>query len=118
MTNITNETANKWLLDIQNVWLSLHISDPDTNGGLASEVQGGSYERVSAAFSTPDQRVIWNKYDAVFRGMPDTTISFIAGWDVQYNGVMKWYLPMTDPERVIAGQKFVIQAGEIAVSIA
>ncbi len=114
---ITDYQANKWLDELSTVWLGLHSSNPDINGDLASEISGRGYERVSMNFTDPDQRIIWNKKDAKFKGMPSCTVAFISGWTNQYNGRMLFYIPAKDTERVQAGQTYLIKSGHIAISI-
>jgi len=115
--SVTDYQANKWLEDIQSVWVGLHFSNPNINGELATEISGGGYERVSVNFTNPDQRIIWSKVDAKFRGMPASTVAFISGWTHQFNGRMLWYIPAEDAERVQTGQTYTVKAGTLAISM-
>lgn len=115
---LTDSQADRWLEDLRTGWVSLHHANPDINGGLESEINGGGYERVSVLFTEPSNRVIWNDSTLKFRGLPASTISFIGLWAVQYNGRMLWYMGMEDAERVTEGSSFTIKPGEIAVSLA
>lgn len=118
MSSLTDFQANSWLSEIQSVWLGLHGSNPDINGPNASEISGGGYERINVNFTDPDQRIMWNKQEARFRGMPSSTVAFLSGWNQQFNGRMIWYTVADDPERVQSGQSYVVKAGTVAVSLA
>jgi len=118
MSNITDYQANLWLKEIQTVWIGLHSSNPNINGDLETEVQGSGYERISVNFTAPDQGLMWNKQDARFKGMPATTVAFIAGWNKQFNGKMLWYCEAKEADRVQTGQTYLVKAGTIVLSIA
>jgi hypothetical protein len=118
MSNITDYQANLWLAQIQSVWVGLNSSNPNINGDLETEIQGGGYRRISASFTEPDQGLMWNESGLIFSGMPASTVAFITGWNKQFNGKMLWYCEAVEPERVQTGQKYVVKAGTIAVSLA
>jgi len=109
--------ANKWLTDIDKIWVALHYADPNISGAYASEVFGGSYSRVKTDFTDPDGRVMFNSSSIVFKGLPAVRLTHIAGWDKQYNGNMEFYIPLGTPTAVLAGKSFEVQASQLAISL-
>lgn len=109
--------ANLWLDEVKTVWIGLHYADPNSSGAYASEVFGGSYRRVQTTFTDPDARVMFNDASIIFKGLPAVKITFIAGWDAQYNGNMEFYIPVTNPVTVLAGKGYTIDANQLAISL-
>jgi hypothetical protein len=109
--------ANKWLGQLSKVWIGLNFADPNISGAYASEVFGGSYNRVQTLFSTPDGRVIFNESTVKFKGLPSVRIIYISGWDAQYNGNMEFSIALSSPVTVLAGKGYEIQASQLAISI-
>jgi hypothetical protein len=64
-------------------WISLHSADPATNG--ASEIAGGTYERVSVSFP-PAASGTSASTTAVVNIPPNTTISHWGRWSQKVGG--------------------------------
>lgn len=114
----TDYRVNKWLDQIaENIWVSLHYTDPSVSGAYASEVFGGSYSRIRAPFSSADGRSIFNDNSIIFKGLPNVKITFIGGWDLNYNGNLEFYIPLGEPVTVMAGKSYIIDASMLALSL-
>jgi len=115
--NFSDYRVHLWLAQLGKTWVALHFADPNVSGAYASEVFGGSYSRMKTTWSTPDSRVMFNEVSVYFKGLPSVKISFIAGWDKQYNGNLEFCIPLTDPVPVLAGRGYTIDANMLALSL-
>lgn len=113
----TDYRVEKWLVDLQSLWISLHYDDPSTAGAYASEVFGGSYTRVRANFSDPIGRVIFNETDVLFRGLPTVKITHVGAWDAQYNGNLEFSVPLPKAVSVMAGKSFQLSSEQLGISL-
>lgn len=109
--------VHKWLTDMGTIWVALHYDDPTIAGAYASEVFGGSYQRVRVEFSEPVNRVIFNSQDVTFKGLPTIRITHLVGWDNQYSGNMEFSVPLPEAINVLAGKSFRIPTETLAISL-
>ena len=109
--------VEKWLLELKQMWVSLHYDDPSISGAYASEVFGGSYTRVRTTFSDPVGRVIFNESDMLFRGLPTVRITHVGAWDAQYNGNLELSVPLPTAVSVMAGKSFQLRSEQLGISL-
>jgi hypothetical protein len=115
--NFSDYRANKWLDQLGTIWIALHYSDPSVSGAYASEVFGGSYTRVKTDFSSASNRVIFNEDSVKFKGLPSVQLTYIGGWDKQYNGNLEFSIPIIGGVTILAGKSYEIQASQLAISL-
>lgn len=108
--------VEQWLNN-RTYWVSLHYGSPIVDGAYASEIFGGSYSRQRVQMTSPDSRAIYNADDIVWRGIPQTRITHIAGWDKQYNGDMLWWAKLESPVTILDGKGFILTSGILALSM-
>lgn len=96
-------------------YISLHTANPGETG--TSEVTGGSYARVQAAFGAAASGVVTNSANIDFSGMPAATVTHVGVWDDGSAGNHLWNGPLTSSVVVSAGATFRIAAGNLTVSL-
>ena len=107
--------VNQWLGDLSNIWLAAHFDNPDVAGAYASEVFGGSYQRVACVMTMNNSRVLYNSACEI-KGLPAVSITHLAGWDVQINGNLLFSVALPAPVRIAAGKSYSVPVNTIALS--
>lgn len=115
---VTDYVAGNWLKDFTPAWFSLHVADPGRAGNIHSEVVGGSYKRLSGAFTPYDARTIWLNVVLTWTGLPAVLITHVGIWDKSINGhlLSSAQLPPPFPD-VKQGGSFSLAAKTYAISI-
>jgi hypothetical protein len=116
--DISDWLVAKWLTDFTPAWFSLHIANPGRAGDIQTEVVGGSYQRMSGAFTSFDARTIWLATKLLWTGMPACILTYVGCWDNEYNGhlLSSGALPPPFPN-VPQGGSFALDAHTFAVSV-
>lgn len=83
-TQFRNDAVDAVAQSGGNDWFSLHTADPGTTG--ASEVVGGTYARVSAAFAAAATGSATNTPGATIDVPSGTTVTHWARWSLQSAG--------------------------------
>lgn len=113
----SDHRVQTWLAQTPSFWIACHFDNPEMAGAYASEIFGGSYERVRCEFSTPTARGIFNITPVTFVGLPVGNIAYIAGWDSKTAGNMEWLAELDKPMRVQSGASWTIPQEKIVLSI-
>lgn len=97
-------------------YVSLHTADPSTNG--ASEVTGGSYARVSAAWGSPSNGAVTNGSDIVFNVPGSNTIKFIGYWSASTSGTFYGSRALDADQTFATAGTYTIASGNLSESVA
>lgn len=114
---LTDRRANLWLDQLSTLWVSLHFENPDVGGHYASEVFGGSYQRIKVKMTPASSRAVFSAGDAFFQGLPAVKITHIGGWDNQFTGNLEVSIALPSPVTVLAGKSFLVSRGALAFSL-
>jgi len=115
----------------EELYLSLHISDPTDAASSSDELEGGSYSRQRIFFDSPDQDFVNNVYvvfilnsnNIVFPNLPASEITHIAIWEGLSGGRMLFsdnlYISAATPTSVVLnnGDTLSIPEGYIKIYI-
>lgn len=112
----SNYQVEQWLSDVQDGWLGLAYDNPEVAGAYASEIFGGSYTRQLYSMTSPSSRGMLLLNDIMYTALPAVEVTYLVGWDAQYNGNYLWSAPLEEPYRVIEGRNLSIPAGTIGLS--
>jgi hypothetical protein len=121
---ISNYAENKLLDAVFNAasfglagdpYVSLHTADSGETG--ASEVAGGSYARVQAAFDTAASGAVSNTAIIDFTGMPAATVTHVGIWDASGAGNFLWGGALAAPKTTGAGDTLRLPAGDLDVTL-
>jgi hypothetical protein len=115
---VTDWLVAQWLKSFTPAWFSLHVANPGRAGDIHTEVIGGSYQRMSGAFTSYDVRTVWLAVKLLWTGMPAVVLTHVGVWDLQFNGhlLASGGLPPPFPS-VPQGGSFALDAHTFAVSI-
>lgn len=112
----SNYQVEQWLSDLNGKWVGLHFDNPQVASAYASEVAGGSYVRKRLTITTPSSRTAWNAAALTWTGLPTVLLTYVAFWDVQYNGNLLGSSPLPAPIRVLSGGSWTLPAKQLALS--
>lgn len=118
MAGITNYLGNAILttrFTSVSTYLSLHTSDPGTNGSGATELIGGGYARQLLAWTTASNRTIANTNAMKFLNLTAGTVTYLAIWDALSGGNCLYSVAMPTPMVVTAGQYVTFPVSDIAI---
>ena len=84
---------------------------------LTNEVTGGSYARQSAAFSAASGGSTSNTGTVTFSNLPATTLGYAAIMDASTAGNILYYVQLSAPVTVGAGDSFQINTSGFTVQL-
>lgn len=99
-------------------YVSLHGADPGETG--ANEITGGSYARQSGAFGAAAAGAVSNTASVSFTDMPADTITHVGIWihlTATATTNFIWGGALTASKVVNAGDTFIIQTGDLDVTL-
>lgn len=115
---VTDYVAGLWLKQFTPAWFSLHVADPGRAGDIHSEAVGGSYKRLSGAFTAADARTIWLGVKLTWTGLPALVLTHIGIWDHSVKGKMLSCAQLPPPfPSIKQGGSFSLAAKTYAISI-
>lgn len=118
MGTISSQFAHRILGEIaDSCFLALHFDSPIYAGAYASEVSGAGYVRVKVDFNEPSTRTITNTSDVRFSGLPQTRVTWVAGWTARERGDLLWHVELDSPSIISQGGGYGIGAGEIIIGL-
>lgn len=119
MTGRVSETvAQQWLEDFDNVYVSLHFSDPDVDDPVLSELSGGGYRRIPCTMQAVSSRAVVNTEPIRFTGLPSALAAYVGIWSDSVRGTLMASSQLASPQRLIGDSTYIIPEGSLAVSIA
>ena len=101
------------------VYVALYTTDP-TDADAGSEVSGGSYARQSVAFDAPSNGATANTAGLTFPVATANwgTITHVGIRDASAAGNLLWHGALSASKVINSGDQFVINAGDLDVSLA
>lgn len=99
------------------VFVSLHTASPGETGSPSNEVSGGSYARQTASFNTAASGSTSNSANIAFSNMPAVTVTHVAIYDALTTGNLLFYGALTVSRVVAAGDTFVINSGQLTITL-
>jgi hypothetical protein len=97
-----------------NVYAALHTSNPGESGNPATEVAGGSYNRIKVDFAYASGKTAANIKLLKWSNLPYCIVTHVALWDHEDGGHVVVYAELSNPKTVATGQTFVIEKHSIA----
>lgn len=89
-------------------FVALHSSDPGVVGNPATEIAGGSYERLQCYFTTGNGKDSTNRTVLKWTNMPYVVVLYVAVWSHKNAGNMIVYAKLPEPLTISIGQSFTI----------
>ena len=101
------------------VYVGLYTTDP-TDADTGTEVSGGSYARVSAAFDAPSNGVTQNTADLTFPTATASwgTVTHIGLHDASSGGNLLFHTALDTSKAIDSGDIFKITTGNLTVTLA
>lgn len=119
MGTFDDAKVHEWLQGIiENAWVSLHYESPGLLSLGRGEIGGGGYARQQGSFSTPVNRTTWNLAGVRFSGLLQNRITHFGIWDYNHHGTLVAYGELPLPVVVLTGGGYLINEGQLALSIA
>ena len=100
------------------VYLALYTSDP-TDADTGTEVSGGSYARQAITFSAPSNGSTSNSSTITFPTATGNwgTITHMGIRDDSSGGNLLFYGPLTTSKTITTGDQFIVNSGNLTVTI-
>lgn len=100
------------------VYVALHTADP-TEAGNVGEISGGGYIRKAATFAAAADGATSNTNKIEFPVATGNwgTITHISIWDAESAGNPLFYGALTASKTIGSGDQFIIQIGDLDVSV-
>lgn len=100
------------------VYLALYTTDP-TDADTGTEVSGGSYARQAITFSAPSNGSTSNSSTITFPTATGNwgTITHMGIRDASSGGNLLFYGPLATPKTITAGDQFIVNTGNLTVTI-
>jgi len=115
---LSDDEVHRWLNRYKSGWIGLHFDDPRDGQSTYFELSGDSYSRQSAAFTDPANRTIWLDNQVKWTGLPDTDVTWLAGWSARYNGNLLWVTQAPPTEGATArGGRYSLERYSVALSV-
>jgi len=103
------------------VYLGLFTAAPDDSSGSGTEVSGGSYARISCAFSVSGSNptLCTNSSAAEFATATGTwgAVGWVAVFDASTSGNMLAWAALTASKTVSSGDVFRFDAGDLDITL-
>ena len=103
------------------VYLALYTAAPDDSAGSGTEVSGGSYARISCAFSVSgtNPTTATNSSAAEFATATGTwgTVGWVAVFDASTSGNMLAWSALTTSKVVSSGDVFRFDSGDLDITL-
>lgn len=84
---------------------------------ISHEVTGGTYTRQTVSFAASSGGASSNSATVTFSNLPATTLNFIAVMDASTAGNILYYVQMSAPTTVSAGDGYQINAGGFVIQL-
>jgi len=100
------------------VYLALYTSDP-TDADTGTEVSGGSYERQAITFSAPSNGSTSNSSTITFPTATGNwgTLTHVGIRDDSSGGNLLFYGPLATSKTITTGDQFIVNSGNLTVTI-
>lgn len=124
LSNFAENLLLNWLLTTGTAtrptawYVSLHTADP-TDAGTGTEVSGGSYARVSAAFAAASSGATSNSATLTFPTASGSwgTVTHVGIWDASTSGNLLYYGPLTASASIASGTTYSISSGNLSAAL-
>lgn len=113
----TDSKVQEFLGSFNQVWLGLAHESPEISSPYSAEINGAAYERMRILMSQPEGRYVANATGCRFSGLPAVRITHLLGWDQSINGNLDFFIALPTPMRIQLGRSFVVDSGDIVLSI-
>ena len=99
-------------------YLALFTSDP-TDAGTGTEVSGGSYARQSISWNTPASGATTNSADVTFPQATGNygTVTHIGIFDASSAGNLLYHGALSASKSVETNDTFIVESGDLSVSL-
>lgn len=116
--SFSDQWVHQWLQVIADgAYASLHYDTPALADSTFAEIFGGGYVRQAVVWSQPTNRAIWSLAPTRWTGLSQNVITHYGLWDSVTGGTLIAYGRLPEKQLILSGHGFVIDAGELSVSV-